>query len=41
MSNACGVDFGMSNSTVGWSRPGQSTLLQLEDDKVTLPSVVF
>ncbi|KAF3995999.1 Hsp70 family protein [Glaciimonas immobilis] len=41
MSNACGVDFGTSNSTVGWSRPGQSALLQLEDGKVTLPSVVF
>ena len=41
MANACGVDFGTSNSTVGWSRPGQSALLQLEDDKVTLPSVVF
>ena len=41
MSNACGVDFGTSNSTVGWSRPGQSALLKLEDDKVTLPSVVF
>lgn len=41
MANACGIDFGTSNSTVGWSRPGQSTLLQLEDGKVTLPSVVF
>lgn len=41
MANACGVDFGTSNSTVGWSRPGQSALLQLEDGKVTLPSVVF
>ena len=41
MSNACGVDFGTSNSTVGWSRPGQSALLPLEDGKVTLPSVVF
>jgi hypothetical chaperone protein len=41
MSNACGVDFGTSNSTVGWSRPGQSALLTLEDDKLTLPSVVF
>jgi hypothetical chaperone protein len=39
--NACGVDFGTSNSTVGWSRPGQSALLPLEDGKVTLPSVVF
>lgn len=41
MANACGVDFGTSNSTVGWSRPGTSALLQLEDGKVTLPSVVF
>lgn len=41
MANACGVDFGTSNSTVGWSRPGNSALLQLEDDKTTLPSVVF
>src|SRR5437879_8240660 len=41
MANACGVDFGTSNSTVGWSRPGQSALLQLEGDKVTLPSVIF
>lgn len=41
MSNACGVDFGTSNSTVGWSRPGHDVLLPLEDGKVTLPSVVF
>jgi hypothetical chaperone protein len=46
MANACGVDFGTSNSTVGWVRPGQSTpadgvLLPLEDGKATLPSVVF
>jgi hypothetical chaperone protein len=41
MTDACGMDFGTSNSTVGWSRPGQSALLMLEDDKVTLPSVVF
>jgi hypothetical chaperone protein len=38
---ACGVDFGTSNSTVGWSSAGQSALLKLEDDKLTLPSVVF
>lgn len=38
---ACGVDFGTSNSTVGYWRPGQPTLLPLEDGKVTLPSVVF
>ncbi|MFC3110765.1 Hsp70 family protein [Undibacterium arcticum] len=41
MANACGVDFGTSNSTVGWQRPGQSTMLTLEDGKFTLPSVVF
>ncbi|NQW81823.1 MAG: Hsp70 family protein [Polaromonas sp.] len=38
---ACGIDFGTSNSTVGWSRPGQTALLALEADKLTLPSVVF
>ena len=44
MLQACGVDFGTSNSTVGWHREGvagQVTLLSLEDGKVTLPSVVF
>jgi hypothetical chaperone protein len=41
MFNACGVDFGTSNSTVGWSRPGQSALLALEDGKPTLPSAIF
>ncbi|WP_413458670.1 Hsp70 family protein [Herbaspirillum huttiense] len=43
MANACGVDFGTSNSTVGWLRPqaGDSLLLPLEDGKATLPSVVF
>jgi hypothetical chaperone protein len=41
MPTACGVDFGTSNSTVGWSRPAQSALLLLEDDKPTLPSVLF
>ncbi|AWI75890.1 heat-shock protein [Parazoarcus communis] len=38
---ACGVDFGTSNSTIGWLRPGAPTLLTLEDDKPTLPSAVF
>ncbi|MFZ2269213.1 MAG: Hsp70 family protein [Azonexus sp.] len=38
---ACGIDFGTSNSTVGWLRPGPATLLPLEDGKPTLPSVVF
>lgn len=38
---ACGIDFGTSNSTVGWLRPDAQTLLALEDDKTTLPSAVF
>jgi hypothetical chaperone protein len=42
---ACGIDFGTSNSTAGWHRPGHaagtSLLLPLEDGKPTLPSVVF
>ena len=38
---ACGIDFGTSNSTVGWHRPGQESLIALEDGKITLPSVVF
>jgi hypothetical chaperone protein len=41
MPNACGVDFGTSNSTVGWTRPGKASLLALEEGKTTLPSVVF
>ncbi|MFL6658081.1 MAG: Hsp70 family protein [Massilia sp.] len=46
MANACGVDFGTSNSTVGWVGPRASgkdgsVLLALEDGKATLPSVVF
>jgi len=39
--HACGIDFGTSNSTVGWVRPQQATLLPLENGKPTLPSVVF
>ncbi|GIZ12990.1 Hsp70 family protein [Pseudomonas sp. NCCP-436] len=38
---ACGIDFGTSNSTVGWLRPGQPNLLELEDGRITLPSVIF
>ena len=41
MAIACGVDFGTSNSTVGWVRPGQPVMLELEEGKSTLPSVVF
>ncbi len=38
---ACGIDFGTSNSTVGWLRPEHPTLLPLESGKPTLPSAVF
>ena len=38
---ACGIDFGTSNSTVGWIRPGAPSLLALEDGKPVLPSAVF
>jgi len=41
MSNACGVDFGTSNSTAGWISPGRQSLLMLEDGKPTLPSAIF
>jgi hypothetical chaperone protein len=41
MANACGIDFGTSNSTVGRCRDGNAVLLALEDGKPTLPSVVF
>lgn len=39
--NACGVDFGTSNSTIGWSLPDRPALIELEDGKPTLPSVLF
>ncbi|MBD9679086.1 Hsp70 family protein [Pseudomonas sp. PDM18] len=38
---ALGIDFGTSNSTVGWWRPDAEPLIALEDDKITLPSVIF
>ncbi len=38
---ACGIDFGTSNSTVGWWRPDAEPLIALEGDDLTLPSVVF
>jgi hypothetical chaperone protein len=43
LSDACGIDFGTSNSTAGCGSavPGQVALLPLEDGKPTLPSVVF
>lgn len=41
--DACGIDFGTSNSTAGCGAagPGQVALLPLEGGKPTLPSVVF
>lgn len=41
--DACGIDFGTSNSTAGCggAGPGRVVLLPLEDGKPTLPSVVF
>ncbi|AOB31459.1 heat-shock protein [Bordetella sp. H567] len=38
---ACGIDFGTSNSAVGWKRPGHAPLLPLEDGKPTMPSAIF
>ncbi|WP_120993652.1 Hsp70 family protein [Stutzerimonas urumqiensis] len=38
---ACGIDFGTSNSTVGWWRPDTDPLIALEQGQPTLPSVVF
>jgi hypothetical chaperone protein len=38
---ACGIDFGTSNSAVGWHRPGASALLPLEDGHPTMPSAIF
>ena len=38
---ACGIDFGTSNSTVGWLRPATPALLPLEAGRPTLPSAVF
>jgi hypothetical chaperone protein len=32
---ACGIDFGTSNSTVGWLRPDAETLIPLEDGRNT------
>ncbi len=41
MAYACGLDFGTSNSTVGVFQNDQVLLAKLEEDKVTLPSVIF
>lgn len=39
--NACGVDFGTSNSTVAWIRPGYPALMALEGEHRGLPSAIF
>ena len=36
-----GIDFGTSNSTVGFIENGKPRLVRLEDGQVTLPSAVF
>jgi hypothetical chaperone protein len=41
MSQAIGIDFGTSNSTVGFFTQGQPKLIALEEDKTTIPSAVF
>jgi hypothetical chaperone protein len=41
LARACGLDFGTSNSTVGWMGPDGAQLLALEDGRTLLPSVVF
>lgn len=41
MAYACGLDFGTSNSTVGVFKNDQVVLANLEDNKMTLPSVIF
>ncbi|ANN70498.1 Hsp70 family protein [Bordetella bronchialis] len=38
---ACGIDFGTSNSAVGWYRPDAPSLLPLEDGQPTMPSAIF
>ena len=36
-----GIDFGTSNSTVGFTDNGKPPLVRLEDGRVTIPSAVF
>ena len=36
-----GIDFGTSNSTVGFIEDGKPRLVALEDGEVTMPSAVF
>lgn len=39
--NACGIDFGTSNSTLAMCQPDLPALISLEGDKTTVPSAVF
>jgi hypothetical chaperone protein len=41
MSAAIGIDFGTSNSAVGFLKDGFPCLVELEDKRVTIPSAVF
>ncbi len=39
--NACGLDFGTSNSAVGVIRDGSVTMAEVEDDRTLIPSALF
>lgn len=41
MTNACGLDFGTSNSALGVIRQGRAELAELEDGAALLPSAIF
>ena len=41
VSQAIGIDFGTSNSTVGFSYKGKPNLIELEEGKSTIPSAIF
>jgi hypothetical chaperone protein len=41
MSAAIAIDFGTSNSAVGYLKDGSPCLVELEDKRVTIPSAVF
>lgn len=38
---AIGIDFGTSNSAVSYTRDGQTRLIELENEKSTIPTAVF
>jgi hypothetical chaperone protein len=41
MTNACGIDFGTSNSTVAVARAGETVLVPVEGADTTIPSAIF